>query len=74
MITLSHIVEVCNSFCTFALMMHFEVIGAVMACVILYLYNGTRGFIQGSIAQYGFYAFYPVHFYVMHYINSTYFS
>lgn len=49
-------------FCTFVLMMHYGVIGAVMACIFLYLYNGTRGFVQGSIAKYGFYAFYPVHF------------
>ena len=48
-------------FCTFALIMHYGVIGAVMACMILCLYNGTRGFIHGSIAKYGFYAFYPVH-------------
>lgn len=49
-------------FCTFALMMHYGVIGAIMACMIIYLYDGTRGFVQGSIAKYGFYAFYPVHF------------
>ena len=48
-------------FCTFVLMMHYGVIGAIMACMILYLYNGTRGFVQGSIAKYGFYAFYPIH-------------
>lgn len=48
-------------FCTFALMIHYGVIGAIMACMILYVYNGTRGFVQGSIAKYGFYAFYPVH-------------
>lgn len=52
-------------FCTFALMMHYGVIGAVMACMILYVYNGTRGFVQGSIAKYGFYAFYPVHLIVI---------
>lgn len=49
-------------FCTLALIMDYGVIGAVMACMILYLYNGKRGFVQGSIAKYGFYAFYPVHF------------
>ena len=49
-------------FCTLALMMDYGVIGAVIACIILYLYNGKRGFVQGSIAKYGFYAFYPVHF------------
>lgn len=48
-------------FCTFVLMMYYGVIGAVMGCMVLYLYNGTRGFVQGSIAKYGFYAFYPVH-------------
>lgn len=48
-------------FCTFVLMIHYWIIGAVMACMVLYLYNGTRGFVQGSIAKYGFYAFYPVH-------------
>ena len=48
-------------FCTFVLMMHYGMICTVMACMIIYLYNGTRGFVQGSIAQYGFYAFYPVH-------------
>lgn len=49
-------------FCTFTLTMHYGVIGAVMACMFLYLYNGKRGFVQGSIAKYGFYAFYPAHF------------
>lgn len=49
-------------FCTLAFMMRYGVIGAVMACMIIYLYDGTRGFVQGSIAKYGLYAFYPVHF------------
>ena len=39
-------------FCTFALMMHYGIIGAVMAYMIIYLYDGTRGFIQVSIAKY----------------------
>lgn len=52
-------------FCTFTLMMHYGVIGAVMACMILYLYNRKRGFVQGGIAKYGFYAFYPVHLIVL---------
>lgn len=47
-------------------MIHYGVIGAVMACMILYLYNGKRGFVQGSIAKYGFYAFYPAHFYFIY--------
>ena len=52
-------------FCIFVLMIHYGVIGSVMACIILYVYNGTRGFVQGSIAKYGFYAFYPVHLIVI---------
>lgn len=48
-------------FCTFALMMHYGVIGAVMACMFLYLYNGTRGFIESKITQYSYYIFYPFH-------------
>lgn len=48
-------------FCIFTLMMYYGIIGAVMACMVLYLYNGTRGFVQGNIAKYEFYAFYPVH-------------
>lgn len=57
-------------FCTFALMMHYGVIGAAMACMIIYLYDRTRGFVQGSIAKYGFYAFYPVHlFFILCYYN-----
>lgn len=46
-------------------MMHYGVMGSVVACMILYVYNGTRGFVQGSIAKYGFYAFYPVHLIVL---------
>lgn len=52
-------------FCTFALMIHYGVTGAIMASMIIYLYDGTRGFVQGSIAKYGFYAFYPVHLIVL---------
>ena len=52
-------------FCTFAFMMQYGVIGVVMACMIIYLYDGTRGFVQGSIAKYGFYAFYPIHLFFL---------
>ena len=47
--------------CAFPLMMHYGVVGALMACLVLFLYDGTRGFIQGILAKYGFYAFYPLH-------------
>lgn len=52
-------------FCTFALMMHYGIIGAVMACMILYVYNGTRGFIHSMLAKYGFYTIYPIHIIVL---------
>ncbi len=45
----------------FPLMMHYGIIGALFACVVIFLYDGTRGFIHGNVAKYGFYAFYPAH-------------
>lgn len=39
-------------FCTFTLTMHYGVIGAVMACMFLYLYNGKRGFIKAHKGKY----------------------
>ena len=47
--------------CAFPLMMHYGGIGALLSCAVLFLYDGTRGFIKGDVAKYGFYAFYPVH-------------
>lgn len=48
-------------FCAFPLMMYYGCIGALLACMTIFLYDGTRGFIKGNVAKYGFYAFYPVH-------------
>lgn len=45
----------------FPLMMHYDIIGALLACAVIFLYDGTRGFIHGNVAKYGFYAFYPAH-------------
>lgn len=47
--------------CAFPLMMHYGSIGALLACVVIFLYDSTRGFIKGNVAKYGFYAFYPMH-------------
>ncbi len=55
--------------CVFPLMMHYGIIGSMLACMVIFLYDGTRGFIQGSIAKYGFYAFYPGHLGVIFLIN-----
>ena len=46
---------------SFPLMMHYGIVGAMLACTVLFMYDGSRGFIQGFVAKYGFYAIYPVH-------------
>lgn len=48
-------------FCAFTFMMHYGIVGALLACLVIARYDGTRGFIHGKVAKYGFYAFYPVH-------------
>ena len=45
----------------FPLMMHYGIIGVLLACAVIFLYDGTRGFIHGNVAKYGFYVFYPAH-------------
>ena len=45
----------------FPFMSHYGIIGALLACFIIFLYNGTRGIIHGKVAKYGLYAIYPVH-------------
>lgn len=51
------------------LMIYYSIVGAIMAAIVLSLYDGTRGFIQGSTAKYGFYAFYPVHLFLLGYFS-----
>lgn len=53
-------------FCTFTLMIHYGVIGAVMAYIFLYLYNGIRGFIKAHKGKYLFYMFYPIHLLIIY--------
>ena len=53
-------------FCIFVLMMHYGVIGTVIACMFLYLYNGTRGFIKAHKGKYVFYMFYPIHLLIIY--------
>ena len=48
-------------FCAFLFMMHYGIVGALLACLVISSYDGTRGFIHGKVAKYGFYAFYPMH-------------
>lgn len=49
----------------FPLMMHYGITGALLACAVIFLYDGTRGFIHGNVAKYGFYAFYPAHLFFL---------
>jgi len=46
----------------FPLMMHCGTVGALLASVVILLYNDERGFIKGKAAKY---AFYPVHLFVI---------
>lgn len=56
--------------CSFPLMMHYGIVGTLLACLVIACYNGTRGFIHGQVVKYGFYAFYPVHLILLFYIIS----
>lgn len=47
------------------LMMHYGIVGALFASVVILLYNDERGFIKGKVAKYAFYAFYPAHLFVI---------
>ena len=46
---------------TFPLMLHYGIAGAVLASIVIFLYDGTRGNIKGAAAKYSFYAIYPLH-------------
>jgi len=44
----------------FPLMSHHSVSGAILPSIAIFLYYGTRGYIKGAVAKYGFHAFYPL--------------
>lgn len=46
---------------TFPLMIHYGIAGAILASIVIFLYDGTRGQIKGAVTKYSFYAFYPLH-------------
>lgn len=58
----------------FPLMMHYGITGALLACAIIFLYDGTRGFIHGNVVKYGFYVFYPVHLLLFFLLVNQYFK
>ena len=39
---------------TFPLMMHYGIAGAILALIVIFLYDGTRRNIKGSVAKYSF--------------------
>ena len=56
-------------FFAFPLMIHYGIVGALLACLVIACYDGSRGFIHGKVAKYGFYAFYPVHLIIISLLN-----
>ena len=42
---------------------------AAIAFIPMNMYNGRRGFIQGAVSKYAFYAFYPLHLLVLYYFQ-----
>ena len=54
---------------TFPLMMHYGIVGAALASICIFLYDGTRGNIKGAVAKYSFYAFYPIHLIILYLIS-----
>lgn len=44
---------------------------AGLAFIPINMYNGRRGFIQGPIAKYIFYLFYPVHLFLIYLLQTT---
>ena len=49
-------------------MMRYGFAGAVLAPIVIFLYDGTRGNFKGVVAKYSFYTFYPIHLYVLKFI------
>ena len=47
------------------------IVGQVLGFAVLSLYNGKRGFIDGPIGKYVFYAFYPLHLFLLWCIQSV---
>ena len=46
---------------TLPLMAHYRLTGAILALVVIFLYDDTREFIRVRTAKYAFYAVYPAH-------------
>ena len=53
----------------FPLMAYYGFVGAILASTIIFLYDGNRGNIKGAVAKYSFYAFYPLHLFLLYFIQ-----
>lgn len=53
--------RIVQMFFTMPLMMHYGMMGAIFASMVICRYNGERGMIKGKACKFAFYAFYPVH-------------
>ena len=51
---------------TFPIMAAYGLTGAILSSAIIFLYDGTQGCIKGAAAKYSFYAFYPIHLYIIY--------
>ncbi len=47
---------------------------SAFAFIPITMYNGKRGFIQGKFAKYCFYAFYPVHMFILYLLRKQFFG
>ena len=51
---------------TFPITAAYGLTGAILSSAIIFLYDGTQGCIKGAAAKYSFYAFYPIHLYIIY--------
>lgn len=42
---------------------------AILVSFVIFLYDGTRGHLKGTVAKYSFYALYPLHLYLLLYLT-----
>jgi len=51
-------------------MIYYGMVGFILASMVIFLYDGTRGCIKGAVAKYSFYALYPLHLLLLWWISS----
>jgi hypothetical protein len=66
--------QISRLFVGFCMIAHNYILGQILGFAVLGLYNGQRGFIKGSIGKYAFYAFYPLHLFILWAIRTLYFT